>query len=132
MKTLLALSLLMFSLAAYTGEPCAQVDRTLTEGSKKDLAPALAKQLGVPNVDVLQLYRYKGWTIIYVDTHETDETFLFFSGDPHSQHYITSWSGAAAYFEEKEILQWLFKAAPGIPAALAKCFAWHVTKNRDI
>jgi hypothetical protein len=68
---------------------------------KAALAPRLTDQLkgDLPDlsaVDVLQSFRQAGWTILYVDTHVSDEIFLFYSGDPLSQRYITRWSGAAA------------------------------------
>ena len=71
------------------------------------------------------------WSIIYVDTHESDEAYVFYAHDPLRSRYVTLWSGAARMDEEQEIKVWTIKNAPGIPQKLAGCFAWHVTKNRD-
>ena len=119
------------SVVKTSPSPCAGVDRGLSYARKSVLAPALAKQLHVSAVDVLQSFTASGWSIIYVDTHESDEFFLFFSGDPVTSPSVTGWGGAASDGEEKEIKDWTLKNAPGIPERLARCFAWHVTRDRD-
>jgi len=91
----------------------------------------IAKQLHAQKVDVLQAFRFDGWTILYVDSHEADEAFLFYSHDPLHNRFVTIWSGAAATNEEQSIRAWTLKNAPGIPPKLASCFAWHVTSDRD-
>jgi hypothetical protein len=68
--------------------------------------------------------------IFFVETHVSDEPFLFYSGDPLANRYVTIWSGAARIDEEQDIYDWVIVNAPGIPVELAKCFAWHVTKGR--
>lgn len=35
-------------------------------------------------------------------------------------------------FETTEIAKWVSSNVKGIPTRLAKCFAWHVTINRDL
>lgn len=112
--------------------PCNGVSRHLSAKTRAALAPVIAKQLDVPVVDVLQSFRLGHWRVIYVDTHQADEAFLFFSGDPIVSHYVTIWSGAATKSEEKGIKEWVLKNAPGIPRQLAICFAWHVTTERDM
>lgn len=112
--------------------PCTSVSRSLTVERKEALSPAIAKQLGMPSVDVLQSFKFGDWSIIYVDTHQSDEVFLFYAHDPLTSHYVTMWSGGAARDEEESIRSWAVQNAPGIPAQLASCFAWHVTKDRDL
>jgi hypothetical protein len=112
--------------------PCDGVDRSLAESKKDGLAKAIAKQLQLTTVDVLQSFKADGWSIIYVDTHVSDEAYLFYSSDPiAAAQPVTEWSGAATVFETSEIEQWILENAPGIPKRLASCFAWHVTLNRD-
>ena len=113
------------------GSPCDTVSRDLPSERKAVLAPEIAKQLNVKSVDVLQSFKLGSWQIIYVNTHESDEPFLFYSGDPLKTRYVTMWSGAARMDEEQEIRAWTLKNAPGIPRRLASCFARHVTKSRD-
>ena len=84
------------------------------------------------SVDVLQSFQLGRWSIVYVDTHESDSAFLFYSNDPRTSHYVTLWSGSAQNNEEQSIEDWAVKNAPGIPPKLAKCFAWHVTKDRNL
>ena len=121
MKTIAhgVLLLLVMGVAAQTAwsaSPCDNVDRSLTDKSKAALAPVIARQLRAKKVDVLQAFRFGGWTIIYVDSHNSDPPYLFYSHDPLHEHYVTLWSGAAAFFEEQEIKDWTRKNAPGIPA----------------
>jgi hypothetical protein len=116
---------------AWSASPCGKVDRSLTDSSKAALAPVIARQIHSQRVDVLQAFRLESWTIIYVDSHDADESFLFYSHDPLHNRYITRWSGAAAFNEEQSIRTWTIKNAPGIPPNLASCFAWHVTNDRD-
>ncbi len=117
--------------AALAASPCDGVDRSLTNDRKGAQVPAIAKQLKYKRVDVLQSFRDGNWQIIYVDTHESDNGFLFYSRDPLKNNYVTVWGGVAMKDEEAAIRRWTFKNAPGIPPRLAKCFAWHVTNDRD-
>lgn len=112
--------------------PCDGVDRHLSDSQKAEWAAPIAKQFGVAGVTVLQSFAFGAWRIVYVDTHETDEVFLFYHGDPRTSRYVTLWAGAAMEDEEADIRAWAMKDAPGIPAHLAECFAWHVSKHRDM
>jgi hypothetical protein len=125
--------LIFAALSACASEPpCANVSRSLTVERKEALAPAIAKQIEMPSIDVLQSFKLGDWSIIYVDTHQSDEVFLFYAHDPLTSRYVTMWSGGAARDEEEKIRSWAVQNAPGIPAKLAGCFAWHVTKDRDL
>ncbi len=114
-----------------TASPCSGVNRILTEGRKTQLAPVIAKQLNTDSVDVLQSFRYRTWYIIYVDTHISDEAYLFFAADPLNARYVTTWGGGAGTSEEADVGRWVRQNAKGIPGKLASCFAFHVTKDRD-
>jgi hypothetical protein len=127
-----ALALALFVPAVAHATPCDGVDRTLSDARKSQLAPVIARQMKIESADILQSYKYAGWYIIYVNTHVSDEAFLFFGGDPLQSKYLTAWGGAAAVFEGPQIRRWVFKNAKGIPTKLASCFAWHVTKDRDL
>lgn len=130
-KIVYLLSFALFSVPAMclAGTPCDGIDRSLTQERKAALAPALAKQLKVASVDVFKSFKEGGWSIFYVGTHVSDEPFLFYKGDPMKTHYITTWSGAAGWSEEQEMVDWTVKNVPGIPLHLANCFAWHVTQG---
>jgi hypothetical protein len=134
MKRLLQIVVFIVSvgiaLPAWSMSPCDSVDQGLTDNSKAALAPVITRQLRAKTVDILQSFRFDGWTILYVDSHEADETFLFYSRDPLHSRYITMWSGAAASNEEQSIKNGMLKSAQGIPPRLAGCFAWYVTNNR--
>jgi hypothetical protein len=131
-RFLLVLVIGVATQPAWSASPCDNVDRSLTDNSKAVLAPVIAMQLHSQKVDVLQAFRFEGWTIIYVDSHDSDETYLFYSHDPLHNRYITRWGGAAESNEEQSIRNWTLKNAPGIPPKLASCFAWHVTNDPDL
>jgi hypothetical protein len=118
--------------ASSAAAPCDGVDRRLTADQKAVLAPPLAEQLHAPNVAVLQAFRFSGWSVVYVQPPASDGPFLFFNRDPAAGRYVALWSGAAAPSEEQDIKNWALKNAPGIPARLAGCFAFHVTQDRDM
>ncbi len=117
--------------AALAASPCDDVDRGLTNERKAALAPAIARQLHCKRSNILQSFRDGNWQIVYVETHESDNGFLFYSRDPLKNNYVTVWGGVAMGDEQAAIRRWAFKNAPGIPPRLAKCFAWHVTNDRD-
>lgn len=132
MYKFLALALAVTMSSSCQASSCDGVNRDLTSAQKAELAPSIAKQLQVPSVDVLQSFHIGSWSIVYVDTHQSDNAFLFYSHDPRTSRYVTLWSGSAQHNEEQEIESWTVKNASGIPPQLAKCFAWHVTNDRDL
>lgn len=130
MRSLLLIGLLLASGIA-AASPCATVRRDLSDSQKAEWAGAIARQVTVPSVSVLQAFTLSDWKIVYVNSPSSDPPFVFFHGAPDRVHYITLWSGAARADEETSIRAWAIKNAPGIPTDLAECFAWYVTKARD-
>jgi len=106
------------------------VDRALPRKRAEALGPSVAKQLGTKKADISQSFRFGGWSILYVSTGVADDAYVFYSGDPMRKKFVTLWGGAALENEEKAIRVWTLKNAPGIPLTLARCFAWHVTRER--
>jgi hypothetical protein len=111
--------------------PCTGIDRALPAAQLPALDREVAAQMGVQKAAILQSFRLGSWRILYVETYVADEAFLFYPRDPAVAKYATLWAGAAMPTEEASIDQWTLKNAPGIPKALAACFAWHVTQDRD-
>lgn len=111
--------------------PCDGVDRRLPQASRAVLAASIAGQLHVPRVEVSQQFRFGRWRIVYVEPGQADPAFLFYPGDPLRTAALTQWSGAARADEEMQIRDWASANAPGIPVPLARCFAWHVSRDRD-
>jgi hypothetical protein len=135
---------LLFALAVATANaaaaPCDGVDRSLDAAMQARLAPVVEAHLKAqldprvgPSVyvqagDVLHVFRFKGWHIVHVISHATDEPYAFYARDPaQAPGYLTVWAGAAAMGEEKTIKKSVSDNAPGIPEKLAACFAWYVT-----
>jgi hypothetical protein len=127
----LALWMVFISLPL-SATPCVNVDRTLTAVQKQAWAPSIARQLHVPGVGVLQVFHQGDWRIIYIDTHRSDNAFLFYRGEPQQGRYINLWAGVAQADEEASITQWTQTNVQGIPPDLAQCFAWYVTQHRDM
>lgn len=131
-RFLAVLPCLLATSMALRATPCDGVSRILTPAEKAAWAPAISRQMGLPSLEVLQVFRDGDWRIVYVGTKRTDPAFLFYRGDPRQHRYIDLWAGAAMEDEEDDIRAWTAKRAPGFPARLAACFAWHVTKHRDL
>ncbi|MBV8659184.1 MAG: hypothetical protein JO142_15290 [Burkholderiales bacterium] len=110
--------------------PCSDVDRSLSAGVKKSLAPHIAKHESFEKVEVLSSFAFGGWHIIEIETYVSDEPYLFYPADPTSSRSVAAWGGAATIFETADVEKWTVENAPGIPPKLASCFAWHVTLNR--
>ncbi len=132
MRVFVSVFLVLVTSSVLAAAPCSGVDRHFNSGLRASLSSAIAKQLDVGTVDVLQFFRVKSWSIVYIDTHQADPVFLFFEHNPVTSRYVTQWSGAATSEEENSIRDWTSKNAPGIPTRLAQCFAWYVTKGRDL
>jgi hypothetical protein len=128
-RSLKILSLLLTPISVLAATPCATVDVSLPKQGRAVMDQAIARQLKAKRADISQSFRFDGWSILYVSTGEADDAYLFYRSDPVKTHYVTLWGGVATENEEKEILDWTFKNAPGIPPTLARCFAWHVTKK---
>lgn len=126
------LALTLVPGVAVAETPCAGVDRRLPEAERPALERAVAAEMELPQVKLLQSYRHKGWHILYVNTLRTDEAFLFYRRDPPRGRILARWGGAARMDEGPEIRRWVRRNVPGIPARLATCFAWHVTRDRDM
>jgi hypothetical protein len=119
-------------VGAAQASPCEGIDRGEIENRNRKLASDIAAQLNVPGVDVLRSFKLDRWSIVYVDTHVSDQAFLFFKQDPVKSHYLILWSGVARRNEEPSIRKWALQNAPGIPKKLAACFAWYATEGRDL
>ncbi len=118
--------------AAFAATPCAGVDRRLPRTEKPTLESAIAAEMELPHVELLQTYRHQGWHILYVATFRTDDTFLFYHRDPPRGRILARWGGGAGKDEGPEIRRWVQRHVPGIPPRLATCFTWHVTHDRDL
>jgi len=112
-RSALIAAFVVVTFGAWAASPCSGVDHSLTTKRSVALAPEIAKQLHVPIVDVLQSFRFGGWSIIYVNTHQSDEVFLFYAHDPLRDHYVTLWSGAARIDEGQWIKEWVGKMPMG-------------------
>lgn len=110
--------------------PCEAYSVKLSNDQQKNWSNAIANQLQVSTVDILKVLGKDRWRIVYVDTHQSDEVFLFYPSTPLNGKYASMWSGAATKSEGTLIEDWTLKNVPNIPKELASCFAWYVTSGR--
>jgi TctA family transporter len=121
---------LALGVVANAKMPCDRIKQQLSIDRQKFLQTSVAKQLNASTVELLAAFASGGWSVLYVDTHQSDEVFLFYSTDPANTSFLNMWSGAAMRNEAPAIEAWTLKNAPGIPKALAGCFAWYATAGR--
>jgi hypothetical protein len=120
--------------------PCEGVTQTKGENikNKAALEVAITKQLkdlvrkyNSPKLKVTLLYAYAqdNWTILIVSLVENSDSYahLFYSGNPLTNRYVTSFEGSDWGKDMQTIKDWVLKNAPGIPPNLASCYAWHQT-----
>lgn len=144
MKRLLLLCLALVFARASFAAPCEGVDRSFPDTTKRAYLSAVERhlnaQLGaqvgaaikLEPADFLARLQLGRWQIIYVNSHVSDEPYLFYEQPPTlSKGYLFTWAGAATDDEGPAIVEWLKTQAPKMPAALAQCFAWHVTAERE-
>lgn len=81
---------------------------------------------------MLLSFKYEGWTILKVSGQKMEDAYLFYAEDPAKSKYVNLWAGVALIDEEDDIYKWVLQNVPRIPKVLARCFAWHVTKGRDL
>jgi len=125
---------LAFSVShpAWSQSPCGGINRGLSKGDQIGLSRRVSDLQG-RRVDVLQSFRFHGWTILFVEPYTSDEEDLFFAHDPFSSRYVALWGGGVApTFEKKNVRRWVLKNAQGVPRKLASCFAWYVTADRGL
>lgn len=130
-KWLILVWLLLPLSRAFAGTPCDGVERDLglTAEQIVTLKANIGPQVNATKIDIINVFKMKGWSVIYIDTHNSDETYLFFTGDILTSHYVTEWSGAATIFEGAELTTQFKQNAPGIPEHLAQCMAWHIAEQ---
>jgi TctA family transporter len=121
---------LALGVVANAKMPCDRIKQQLSIDRQKFLQTSVAKQLNASTVELLAAFASGGWSVLYVDTHQSDEVFLFYSTDPANTSFLNMWSGAAMRNEAPAIESWAIKSTPGIPKALAGCFAWYATAGR--
>ena len=135
-------SVLLAVVSHACADPCSGVDRSLSAAERDLLAPVIEAHLKaqldprvsatvrVDPLDVLDVFRVGSWRVVHVNDHATDDPYLVYSESPsRSARYVTAWAGGARADEGLEINKWVLSNAPGIPSALASCFAWYVTKG---
>jgi hypothetical protein len=118
-------------LSSYANaSPCDRMKLALAPKQNAELSAAVAGQLGAPSAKILHTFRLGNWYMYNVNTPLADGNLVFFRGDPATHRYVTVWSGAGGRTPQSELRSWARANAPGIPEALAKCFAFTAAGQR--
>jgi hypothetical protein len=123
-------STLNFPETSDASAPCEGVTQKFSAERKSALEFAAARQLNISSASLIKSFSVNSWFIVYIDTHQSDEAFLFYSDDPTRVAYLNIWSGAAMRTETSSLEAWALRNTPGIPSRLASCFAWYATNGR--
>lgn len=123
--------LLTGSLTVAEAGPCDRADQHLTAAQTAGFSRAVGAQLEVASAQILHSYRLGNWYLLYADPRVTDDTFLFYRGDPESHRYLAAWSGRATHAEQARLRDWARDHARGVPETLAKCFAYVAVTRRN-
>ena len=121
---------LLIAVSCANASPCDRVSQPLTSAQRSNLSAAVAGQLQTVTAKILHAYRLGNWYLLYADTPDADEAFVFYRGDPLSHQYVALWSGAGAKTGQSELRSWARLNAPGVPETIAKCFAWSAVAGR--
>jgi hypothetical protein len=112
-------------IASYANAaPCDRMKVALAPKQNAELSAAVAAQLGAPSAKILRTYHLGNWYLYDLNTPRADGNLVLFRGDPSTHRYVTVWSGAGGRTSPSELRNWVRSNAPGIPEALAKCFAY--------
>lgn len=128
-RLLLAASMAVSISTQCNATPCDAVNISTLPLRDTGWENAIAKQLGAKNVKVLRIFRVNPWTIVFVQVPQSDDAFLFYSGDPLTHRYLALWAGAARASEQFEVRAWVGRNVRGLPRRLGNCFAWYVTND---
>ncbi|EAU3900493.1 hypothetical protein D9802_24100 [Salmonella enterica] len=103
----------------------------LSAAQRDSLQNNIKRQLKTERLNILEFFKEQNSSIVYIETYDADEAFVFYSGDEFKDDFITIWSGAAEISEEKNIEKWVKDHVPYIPDRLARCFAWYTIYRHD-
>jgi len=79
--------------------------------------------------EVLESYRFMGWTILLVQPNNLEKAYLFYAPGFKESKYVTLWAGHALDGEGPSIRAWVTENAPGIPERMVVCFASIVSSD---
>jgi hypothetical protein len=119
------LFILTFSLAcAYANAtPCDRIKVALPPGQISGYSSSIASQLNAPSAKIVHSYHLGNWYLFDVNTPIASDNLTLYRGDPATHRYIAVWNGGGR-ITQAELRTWARSNAPGIPEALAKCFAF--------
>ncbi|WP_023201837.1 hypothetical protein [Salmonella enterica] len=116
---------------SFAKTPCTNMSDKLSVVQINSLQNNIKRQLKIEQLNILAFFKEQNVSIVYIETYDADEAFIFYSGDEFKNDFIIMWSGAAEKTEEKNIEKWAKDNVPDIPDELARCFAWYTIYRHD-
>jgi hypothetical protein len=120
------LFIVAFSLAAAcaNASPCDRMKVALSPAQSSSFSSSIARQMNAPSAKIVHSYHLGNWYLFNVNTPIASDNLTLYRGDPATHRYIAEWNGTGGRTSQTELRTWARSNAPGIPEALAKCFAF--------
>jgi hypothetical protein len=115
---------LSLAAACANATPCDRLKVALPPSQSANFSSSIASQMNAPSAKIVRGYHLGNWYLFNVDTPIASDNLALYRGDPATHRYVAVWNGAGGRTTQAELRTWARSNAPGIPEALAKCFAF--------
>lgn len=106
-------------------QPCAGMDKVLTDTKRAEYAPLVAATFGptvsAKQVEILRVLESGTWSAVEAATPVADIATFFFEASQGRKRLRVVWGGWADASERPKLVGWARKQ--GVPESLARCFA---------
>ena len=120
-----------FAPRGASASPCDGVDRSMSPMEKASIVRAVSRDRNSNEVTIDPPLHWKSWWVVLGDGGTFDADYFFYHGDPSTTKLLGAIDTFYRPDEESWLLNWTRSHIPGIPPNLARCFAWHATKDPD-
>ena len=120
----LIISASLLAAANANASPCDRIKVTLSPSQNSSFSSSIASQMNAPSAKIVHSYHLGNWYLFDVNTPIASDNLTLYRGDPATHRYVAVWNDAGGRNTQAELRTWARSNAPGIPEALAKCFAF--------
>lgn len=119
------------SIRWLNAKPCTGSTRPISRARVAQLEVATARHLKIGSVSVRSVLSADGWYVVSTQPSKAGVPYVFISGDEGSRlAAVATWRGPIEIFRTSELERWVLENVNGVPAQLARCFAWSVSFDR--